>query len=211
MIQLTASIDCLSGVYKACISLSSVTPASGIILRATGGLLIELGGVITGAAARPDETPTVVEFIPTNGETPTIVAQAAAVVSSDTGEILTLTVTNPGRGYTGVPDVRITGQGVGATATATLVGDSVDTVSIATAGSGYKNVPTPVTIALPSRLAKVTQDLPFYYEVALADDPLADVKARVWCDAILSRIQAEYTEHVAVATRFVETRTVQIL
>lgn len=53
------------------------------------------------------------------------------------GEIVTVKVTDGGSGYTAPPVVTIYGNGTGATATATLDGDSVDEIIITNAGSGY--------------------------------------------------------------------------
>lgn len=53
------------------------------------------------------------------------------------GELDNITVTDGGSGYTVAPDVVIQGDGIGATATATVVAGVVTAVTITAAGSGY--------------------------------------------------------------------------
>lgn len=53
------------------------------------------------------------------------------------GELDSVTVTAGGSGYTSVPEVLISGDGIGGSATAVLTGDAVTSVTINTAGSGY--------------------------------------------------------------------------
>jgi hypothetical protein len=58
--------------------------------------------------------------------------QAAAV----NGGISNIIVTNGGSGYTSAPTVAITGDGTGATATATITGNAVTAINITAAGTG---------------------------------------------------------------------------
>ena len=96
-----------------------------------------------------------------------VVALATALVS-DTGTISGLDLTNVGSGYTGVPTVQITsppeGSGyVTATATATLVGDKVNTVTIDNAGTGYTSTNPPlVAIAAPNTVSSRKVDVDSY-------------------------------------------------
>ena len=53
-----------------------------------------------------------------------------------------IAVTNGGSGYTTAPTVSFTGDGSGATATATLSGDVVTGISVTNGGSGYTTAPT---------------------------------------------------------------------
>src|SRR5690606_32464137 len=64
-------------------------------------------------------------------------------ISKSEGEIIAITVTNGGTGYTSAPTVSITGGGgTGATAVAILSGDEVSEVIITNPGSGYTSAPT---------------------------------------------------------------------
>ena len=96
-----------------------------------------------------------------------VVALATALVS-DTGTISGLDLTNVGSGYTGVPTVQINpppeGSGyVTATATATLVGDQVNTVTIDNAGTGYTSTNPPlVAIAAPNTVSSRKVDVDSY-------------------------------------------------
>ena len=69
-------------------------------------------------------------------------ATADAVLSGTT--VGSITVTNPGSGYTSVPAVDFTGggEGSGATATAVLSGTTVGSITVTNSGSGYTSEPT---------------------------------------------------------------------
>jgi FtsP/CotA-like multicopper oxidase with cupredoxin domain len=61
-----------------------------------------------------------------------------AVATVTGGVVSSITITNPGIGYTTTPTVTITGGGgSGATATATLVGNELSAIAVTTGGSGY--------------------------------------------------------------------------
>lgn len=62
------------------------------------------------------------------------------------GALASINLTNGGTGYTTAPTVTISGDGTGATATATIVGGVVAAITITTRGSGYTGAPT-VTIS----------------------------------------------------------------
>ena len=74
-------------------------------------------------------------------------------------EVRTITVNQGGSGYTKAPTITITGDGVGATAVATLDSDRVSTITVSNGGDGYTYAPT-VTISAPEKdkgdLAKAT-------------------------------------------------------
>lgn len=210
MITLNTSIDEVGGVYQACIRLLTVSPEAGAVLRATGGLTVDLGGTITGSASRPNETATTLAFAPAGGETPTIAAQATALVNATTGALQTVTITNPGAGYTVAPTVTVVGQGISGAVTATITNGSVTGLVIGTAGTGYKNVPTGVSFTLPAREVNIINDLPVLFELALADDAQADIKVAVWLDTALTRIRAAYNSAAATSANFVASTTVRI-
>ena len=71
--------------------------------------------------------------------------QALDVIDSanDSGQILDVTVTSPGAGYSSAPTVVFTPTygGTGAAATATLTSGAVSAITITNAGTGYKNPP----------------------------------------------------------------------
>lgn len=72
---------------------------------------------------------------------------ATATASISTGAVSALNVTYGGWGYTGAPDVVISGgHGSGATATSTLTADKVTSLTITAGGSGFTEAPN-VTIA----------------------------------------------------------------
>ncbi len=66
------------------------------------------------------------------------------VFNSSTG-IDSITITNPGFNYTKAPNVTITGDGSGATATATIVNGRVETINVIKRGSGYTSALVTIT------------------------------------------------------------------
>jgi hypothetical protein len=58
------------------------------------------------------------------------------------GFVTSITITNPGTGYTGVPSVTISGAGTGSTAFASVMNGSITSINVLNAGSGYTTVPT---------------------------------------------------------------------
>lgn len=68
--------------------------------------------------------------------------QCIRVLPPGTNGIASITVDTGGSGYTSPPTVVITGPGTGATATATLSGNAVSTVSATAAGKNYDNTTT---------------------------------------------------------------------
>lgn len=60
-----------------------------------------------------------------------------------TGQVRSITVTNPGLGYTTVPKVTITGgNGTGATASAQIANGQITAINVINAGTGYTQQPT---------------------------------------------------------------------
>lgn len=62
------------------------------------------------------------------------------------GQVTSITVTNPGLGYTLTPTVTISGNGSGATASAQISNGQITNINIISAGTGYTQTPT-VTIS----------------------------------------------------------------
>jgi len=63
---------------------------------------------------------------------------ATAVATVTGGVVSSITITNPGIGYTATPTVTITGGGgTGALATATVVGNELSAIAVTNGGSGY--------------------------------------------------------------------------
>ena len=90
------------------------------------------GGLSKGTAANPNGTEQVCERATAN-------SSATATATTSGGGIASITVTNPGYGYTAPPDV-ITygGKGTGATATATLNSSGgVASITVTNPGTGY--------------------------------------------------------------------------
>lgn len=81
---------------------------------------------------------------------PKVVASKATATATRTANVVTsVTVVNPGAGYTTAPAVTFTGGGgTGAAATAVVTGGVVTSVTVTAGGSGYTTDPT-VTIAAP--------------------------------------------------------------
>ena len=74
---------------------------------------------------------------------------ATGVLTVSGGFIDSLTITNPGSGYTSPPTVTITGDGGGCTASdIQITGYTVDGITITDPGSGYVSAPT-ITIGTP--------------------------------------------------------------
>lgn len=57
-------------------------------------------------------------------------------------KVTSITITNGGSGYTTAPTVTITGDGIGATATCTILGGAVNTITVTNSGSCYTATPT---------------------------------------------------------------------
>lgn len=75
---------------------------------------------------------------------PGITATASSSILSK--ELVSISITNPGSGYTSAPLVTVSGGGGIATATATIDTGSINSILITDAGSGYTTAPT-VTIS----------------------------------------------------------------
>jgi hypothetical protein len=73
---------------------------------------------------------------------------AAATAQVVNGFVVSITITDPGYGYTNAPAIEITGEGHGATAVCTVSNGIVTGITITDAGSGYTNAPD-VLIASP--------------------------------------------------------------
>ena len=70
-------------------------------------------------------------------------------VVSANGSITSITISNAGAGYTGVPQIAIGAPGAGGTtaiATCTISNGSVDSITVTTAGSGYTSTQKPMII-----------------------------------------------------------------
>ena len=78
-----------------------------------------------------------------------IVGASATAVVSNSG-ISTITITNPGFGYTTAPSVIIAGSATTAVATATLSGSSISVITVSSPGTGYTSLnPPSVLIETP--------------------------------------------------------------
>jgi cyclophilin family peptidyl-prolyl cis-trans isomerase len=84
------------------------------------------------------------EFAPPSALTGTG-ATATAVVAA--GAVTSVTVTNPGSGYTVPPSVIFGGGGSGAVGTATLTNGQVTAITVTTPGTGYTVAPTVTLVA----------------------------------------------------------------
>jgi hypothetical protein len=108
----------------------------------------------SGATAVAQLTPTTVDQITVDeegigysfanvtisGGNPTYPALADAVLLG--GKVININLSNVGAGYTTVPDVIISGDGVNAAATAVLTGTSLSGIALTSSGSGYNSVPS---------------------------------------------------------------------
>lgn len=72
-------------------------------------------------------------------------ATATAAVSG--GAVSSVTVTNPGSGYTVPPSVIFGGSGTGAVGTATVANGQVTAIAVTTPGTGYSTAPTVTLVA----------------------------------------------------------------
>ncbi len=69
--------------------------------------------------------------------------QVAPYQEGNTDQVVSITISNGGTGYTSAPTVALTGDGTGATATAFIDGSGVVTsIDITNPGSGYTSAPT---------------------------------------------------------------------
>ena len=86
--------------------------------------------------------PTATIGAPTGGRGRGVTATATILMGVDEAES-TINITNGGSGYTSAPKLTFSGgSGTGATASATLTGNSVTGITITAGGSGYTSVPT---------------------------------------------------------------------
>jgi hypothetical protein len=88
-------------------------------------------------------------------------ARVSQVKLTAGGLIKTIGVSNGGTGYVAIPAVSITGDGVGATATATIAGGKVTGINVNTQGSGYTYAT--ITIAPPASGANAQAFAQIYY------------------------------------------------
>ena len=79
-----------------------------------------------------------------------VVAGIATIVA---GSIADIQITNSGSGYIVPPTVTIIGDGMGATANATLTNGSVTGIAISAPGSGYTNATVHFTLPMPAYVA----------------------------------------------------------
>lgn len=69
--------------------------------------------------------------------------QVAPYQEGNTDQVVSITISSGGTGYTSAPTVTLTGDGTGATATAFINGSGVvDSIEITSQGSGYTSAPT---------------------------------------------------------------------
>ena len=114
-------------------AVASISNASGTVVNAT----------VTTKGSSYDTVPSVVFSAPKSSYG--VQAQGSAVISG--GNVVAITVTNPGLGYTSAPTITISGGGgSGAAAVATLGSGAVNAITITEAGTGYTNTPT-ITIS----------------------------------------------------------------
>jgi len=92
-----------------------------------------------GTDADNDNVTTRASYVIFDITNPEVAPRLVAELQSPSGTSMFIGVSNPGDGYTTPPAVTISGDGTGATATATLsaTGSLMDSVSIDSAGSGY--------------------------------------------------------------------------
>lgn len=88
-------------------------------------------------------------------------ARVSQVKITAGGVVESITVANAGLGYTGTPNVTITGDGVGATATATMAGGIITGIAVNTGGSGYTYAN--VTIDAPTSGVTATAFAKLYF------------------------------------------------
>lgn len=114
--------------------------------------------------------------MPTHGKTDTVAAIPKYI---ECGQVLGLSVTAGGTGYTnGTQTVTISGGGgAGATATATVVGGVVQSITMTSFGAGYTSDPT-ATVATGSGLTVLVKRAPINYnasDIVFVDDTEAGV------------------------------------
>ena len=73
-------------------------------------------------------------------------------VPASTGGIQSISIMNPGFGYQQAPTITIVGDGVGATATATIVNGSITAITVTNPGAGYTTAIANVTDRKSTRL-----------------------------------------------------------
>lgn len=73
-----------------------------------------------------------------------------------TGQVTSITVTNPGSGYTSPPIVTINGVGIGAVASATINNGSITAINVINPGTGYTVSPTITLTGNGTATANVT-------------------------------------------------------
>jgi len=86
-------------------------------------------------------------------------ATATATVNIVDGSITSLTLTNPGEGYSVIPPVVITGDGTGAKAVAILSGTSITGFTITSIGKNY----TSATVTIPGVVVQATATAMLYH------------------------------------------------
>lgn len=185
--QIEQTIDVRRGQYHAQIAVTEFTAQEQEKIADHGEPLVDAGGSFSGTESRPGQTDTTISFSGGGGSGTT----AEPEIDPETGEITAINVTNGGSGYTSPPTVEINGDGSGASATASISGGSVDSITVDSPGSGYNEVPVTVSFTLPTNQRRLKSGFPFKEIFDMGDDPNSDIKAKIWIETIQNRMVTE--------------------
>jgi hypothetical protein len=192
--KIDVDIVCIDGRYNVQVSTPKFTALEEQKMQEFGQPLIEIGGDFTGTVSRPGQTNTTATVSGGGG------SGATLTVDIENGAVVDLDIAAGGTGYTVVPTIIISGDGIGASATCTISGGAVVTVTVNDEGSGYHVVPITVEFTLPTATRRMESDFPVKQVFDLADTPNADVMAKVWADAIVTRLTSAKNTLIAMTT-----------
>ena len=174
------------GRYQARVEVFGLTQYETELMAAHGEPVVDLGGVFAGTQARPGQTNTVI--VTSINSSATLVP----VINKD-GKITSITV-SAGGNYSSTPVLSATGVGVGFTAVAVMSGTAIASVTISDGGYGWQKTPVTATFELPARLSGFVTGFPAQQSFDLNDHTDADVRMKVWYEAIVAKIATEHAK-----------------
>ena len=180
------------GRYQAQLSVLALSAAEEELFEQFGEPSISLGGTFTDTVSRPGQTTTTITITGGGGS-----GAAATTLIDAYGVVTGFTITAPGTGYTSVPTVTVVGDGTGATGTAVLTSTALTSITLTAGGRGYHVTPVTVDFILADKSRNLPSEFPVKQVFDLQDYTDADIRAKVWLDAIEARISAIKADYIS--------------
>jgi len=196
--KIRSNIELQDDRYRVQIDTLGFTALEEEQMLAYGEPLVDIGSNFSEAVTRPSQVNTAVVITPVSGGTG---ATAVAVISAS-NTILSVTVTAGGTGYANGANISFTGDGSGATATATIVSGVITSIVVTAPGTNYHAVPYTCAFTLLAAPRRIRTDFPVVQVFDLNDFPDADARAKVFADTIVSRLTTAKATLLAQTTPF---------